>query len=247
MTFELVAVLAAFFGGAVAAISGFGIGSILTPLLAVRLGTKVAVAAVSVPHVAGTALRFFLMRKSLDRRILVTFGIASAFGGLIGALLNNWIGGRILTIILAVLLIFSGIVGLLGIALRFSRRTAYAAGALSGVLGGLVGNQGGIRAGAMFGFEVPKEAFVATSTAVGLIVDGARVPVYLFTQGEALLRIWPLIAITTAAVIAGTVAGRAALGKLNEETFRRVVSGLIAALGIWLLWSAAAMPPLSAE
>jgi hypothetical protein len=34
----------------VAVISGFGIGSLLTPLLAARYGTKLTVALVSVPH-----------------------------------------------------------------------------------------------------------------------------------------------------------------------------------------------------
>lgn len=235
--FETLAVAASFFGGAVASISGFGIGSIVTPLLASRLGMGLAVPAVAIPHAAGTALRFFLLRQSLDRRILLTFGVASAIGGLAGAIMQMWMRGRVLTIILAVLLIFSGLTGLLGIKLEFRRRTAYVAGALSGVLGGLVGNQGGIRAGAMMGFNVSKEAFVATSTAVGLIVDGARVPVYLYHSGAELLSIWKLVAMMTAGVIAGTFAGRAVLGYLNEELFRRVVSGLILALGIWLLVS----------
>lgn len=235
--FETLAVAASFFGGAVASISGFGIGSIVTPLLASRLGMGLAVPAVAIPHAAGTALRFFLLRQSLDRRILLTFGVASAIGGLAGAIMQMWMRGRVLTIILAVLLIFSGLTGLLGIKLEFRRRTAYVAGALSGVLGGLVGNQGGIRAGAMMGFNVSKEAFVATSTAVGLIVDGARVPVYLYHSGAELLSIWKLVAMMTAAVIAGTFAGRAVLGHLNEETFRRVVSGLILVLGVWLLVS----------
>lgn len=231
----MLVVAASFAGGAIAAISGFGIGSIITPLIAARLGMKVAVPAVAIPHVAGTALRFFLLRRNLDRRLLVTFGLASAIGGLTGAILQIWLAGRALTVILAVLLIFSGITGLFGIKLRFSRRTAYATGAASGVLGGLVGNQGGIRAGAMMGFDVSKEAFVATSTAVGLIVDGARVPVYLWTRGAALLEVWPLVAMSTVAVILGTLAGRPLLRVLNEETFRRIVSGLVLALGVWLL------------
>jgi len=235
--FEALAIAAAFFGGAVASISGFGIGSIITPLLATRLGMGLAVPAVAIPHVAGTALRFFLLRKNLDRRVLLTFGLASAIGGLAGAIMQIWMRGRVLTVILAILLIFSGITGLAGIKLQFRRRTAYVAGALSGVLGGLVGNQGGIRAGAMMGFNVSKEAFVATSTAVGLIVDGARVPVYLWNAGRELLSIWELVALMTLAVVAGTFAGRAVLGHLNEETFRRVVSGLILALGVWLLVS----------
>lgn len=233
--FEALAIAASFAGGAVAAISGFGIGSLITPLLAARLGMRLAVPAVAIPHAFGTAVRFYLLRKNLDRRVMLTFGVASALGGLTGAILQIWLTGRILTIILGILLVFSGLTGLLGIKLRFSRRGAYVAGATSGVLGGLVGNQGGIRAGALMGFEVSKEAFVATSTAVGLIVDGVRVPIYLASSGRELLSIWPLVAMCTVAVILGTFAGRMLLGKIDEETFRKLVSGLILALGIWLL------------
>jgi uncharacterized membrane protein YfcA len=197
-----------------------------------------AVPAVAVPHIAGTALRFFLMRKALDRRVLLTFGVASAIGGLAGAILHAWIAGRALTYILGVLLVFSGITGTLGITFQFRRATAWAAGVASGLLGGLVGNQGGIRAGAMLGFGVSKEAFVATSTAVGLLIDGARVPVYLATDGAQLVRIWPVIAIATAGVIAGTFFGRSVLTRLNEAMFRRVVSALVLVLGVWLIVSA---------
>ncbi len=238
MTFPILVALASLFGGAVASIAGFGIGSILTPLLATKLGMKLAVAAVAIPHVTGTAIRFWLLRRSLDRRVLLTFGIASAAGGLAGALLHNWFGGRVLTIILAILLLFSGGMNLFGVTLRFSHGVAYVAGALSGLLGGLVGNQGGIRAGAMTGFDVPKEAFVATSTAVGLIVDGARLPVYLWTEGRELFDVRMIIAIATAGVIAGTLFGRVMLGRLDERLFRRVVALLIIALGVWLLVSA---------
>lgn len=49
--------------GAIASVSGFGIGSLLTPLLAARHGAKVAVAAVSIPHLTATALRLWIMQK----------------------------------------------------------------------------------------------------------------------------------------------------------------------------------------
>jgi len=44
--FNILVALAALLAGGIASIAGFGIGSILTPLLAVKLGTKLAVAAV---------------------------------------------------------------------------------------------------------------------------------------------------------------------------------------------------------
>lgn len=238
MTFELLVALAAAAGGIVATLAGFGIGSILTPLLAARFGMKLAVAAVAIPHVVGTTLRFWFLRKSLDRRVLLSFGLPSALGGLTGALLHSRIGGRALGLLLAALLIFAGVTGLFGIVIKFGRRSAWIAGALSGMLGGLVGNQGGIRAGAMMGFDVPKEAFIATATAVGLFVDGMRVPVYLYTQGRELLAIWPVVLITTIGVVVGTIAGRAILGRLSEAAFKKVVSGLLVLLGVSMLFIA---------
>ena len=41
--------IAAFFAGAVSAVAGFGIGSILTPLLGLTIGVKLAVAAARMP------------------------------------------------------------------------------------------------------------------------------------------------------------------------------------------------------
>jgi uncharacterized membrane protein YfcA len=234
--FETLVAIAAFAGAIVASLAGFGVGSIMTPVLALRYGMHLAVAMVAIPHVIGTALRFWFLRRALDRRVLLTFGVTSALGGLTGAVLHSWIGGRVLAYILAALLIFAGVTGLLGVQLRFGRGGAWIAGALSGLLGGLVGNQGGIRAGAMLGFDVPKEAFVATATAVALLIDGARVPVYLYTEGNALMNVWRIIAIATVAVLIGTVAGRMILGRIREATFKRVVSGLILLLGISMLF-----------
>lgn len=236
--FEVLVAICAFAGGVIASLAGFGIGSLITPILAARYGMQLAVAMVAIPHVAGTALRFWFLRKSLDRSVLMTFGVTSALGGLTGAVLHSWIGGRFLAYILAALLIFAGVTGLAGIQLRFSRAGAWIAGALSGLLGGLVGNQGGIRAGAMLGFDVPKEAFVATATAVALLIDGARVPVYLYTEGDALMYVWRTIAFATVAVLIGTIAGRAILGRISEAKFKRVVSGLILLLGISMLFVA---------
>ena len=58
MLFDLAVGFAAVLAGVVASVAGFGIGSLLTPVLGFEVGTKLAVAAVSIPHVAGTAIRF---------------------------------------------------------------------------------------------------------------------------------------------------------------------------------------------
>lgn len=237
MTVDLLTLLAAIVAGGIASLSGFGIGSILTPLLAITLGTKLAVAIVSIPHFIGTALRFALIREHLDKRVLVTFGIASAIGGLTGALLHVWLHSAILGYTLGSLLIFAGVMGLTGVAerMRFGRTTGWIAGMLSGVFGGLVGNQGGIRSAALLGFNVSKEAFVATATAIALLVDLFRMPVYAVTQYREIASVWPLVVIGTAGVIVGTLAGKPLLRRIPEKTYRMIVSIIILALGISML------------
>jgi uncharacterized protein len=238
---ELGVLLVSIVAGGVAGISGFGIGSLLTPLLAVRYGTKLAVAMVSVPHLVGTAARFISLRKQLDRRIFVHFGLMSAAGGLAGALLNAHSGSPGLGIVFGCLLIFAGISGLTGFVdrMHFGRRTAWLAGALSGFFGGLVGNQGGIRSAALLGFDIRKEALVATATAIALAVDAARMPVYLAVEGRGILKAWPLLAIAIAGVLLGTLWGVGLLRKIEERTFRRVLFALILLLGVYMLVHAA--------
>jgi len=226
--------------GAVASVAGFGIGSLLTPVFGIEVGTKVAVAAVSIPHVVGTATRFWLLRGQIDRQLLLTFGVTSAVGGLTGALLHEWVSSFGLTMVFGVLLLFVAASELTGFSkrMRFRGPAAWIAGALSGLLGGLVGNQGGIRSAAMLGVDVPREAFIGTATAVALIVDGARLPVYLATTGRDLLMMWPTIAAATAGVVVGTLFGHRLLLRIPEEKFRFVVAVTLALLGGAMLVSA---------
>jgi uncharacterized membrane protein YfcA len=196
--------------------------------------------AVSVPHLAGTALRFWQLRGHVDRRVLLSFGLASAAGGLAGALLHAYANSPALAVALGVLLVFAGLTGLTGLAdrVRFRGAWAWAAGAASGAFGGLVGNQGGIRSAALQGFGLPKEAFVATATAIALIVDAARMPVYFATQPHELARAWPLVGLATAGVLAGTLAGERFLWRIPGPAFRRVVGALILALGVVMFFEA---------
>jgi uncharacterized membrane protein YfcA len=223
--------------GGIAAVTGFGIGSLLTPTLATQAGTKLAVAAIAVPHFVGTAQRFWILRRHVDRRVLLGFGLASALGGLAGALLHARASSRGLTAVFGIVVLLAGIAELTGWIehVRWGRRAAWIAGILSGGLGGLVGNQGGIRSAAMLGFDVPKESFVATATAIGLFVDGARLPVYLATEWRSIVGLWPLLLVATFGVVTGTALGTRLLGHLPPRTFRRIVAVLLVGLGIYML------------
>lgn len=223
--------------GAIASIAGFGIGSLLTPAFALHVTTNLAVAAVSIPHVIGTAVRFWTMRGNVDRRVLVTFGLTSAAGGLAGALLQRATSSPGLTIVFGIVLLFVAFSQMTGLArrMRFRGAAAWIAGALSGLLGGLIGNQGGIRSAALLGFDLSKESFVASATAIGLIVDAARMPVYVAAMGYDMFAIWPLVLTATVGVVIGTLVGRRLLDRIPEAQFRRVIALVLALLGAAML------------
>ena len=206
-------------------------------MLALQVDTRIAVAAVSIPHLIGTSLRLALMHGGVDRRVLWSFGITSAAGGLVGALLYNAATTRWLTVLFGVLLLFAALSEVTGLAqqMRFRGWLAWIAGALSGMLGGLVGNQGGIRSAALIGFDLRKDLFVGTATAIALFVDGARVPIYLYTQLDELRAHLTWILLSIVGVITGTIVGSRALGRIPEVWFRRALAVTLAVLGIAML------------
>jgi uncharacterized protein len=237
--FEFLVGTVAIVAGALAAVAGFGIGSLLTPVLAFETGTKLAVAAIAIPHFVASAQRCWMLRRHVDRRVLLGFGVASAAGGLAGALAHAWLQSRVLGFVFGVLLVLAAIAEFTGWMerMRWGRRAAWFTGALSGAFGGLVGNQGGIRSAAMLGFDVRKESFVATASAIALFVDAARLPVYLSTQWRDIAAIWQQVAVATAAVIVGTALGTRTLSRVPQQLFRRVIAVLLLLLGVYMVLS----------
>ena len=172
----LVAVfIVAILSGATATVVGFGIGSLMTPLLAIRFGTTTAIALVTL-QLTGWASRW------------QPHGLLVALFGLV-----------------------------------------------SGFFGGVAGNQGGLRSAALTAFGLPPLGFVATATAIGLLVDTARTPVYLWNSGPVLVTLWAPIIVATVGVVIGTVLGERMLLGLSPRRFGQTIGAAIGALGIWML------------
>ncbi|HEX5476482.1 MAG TPA: sulfite exporter TauE/SafE family protein [Burkholderiales bacterium] len=226
--------------GATASVVGFGIGSLLTPVFALRFGMDAAIAAVALPHFAGSLLRGWRLRRSVDRSVLLRFGVLSAAGGLAGALLYSRLAPLALTRTLGALLLLTATAGLSGWSQRWKPTGAFVwlLGGLSGFFGGVVGNQGGLRAAALSAFGLAPAAFVATSTVIGVIVDVVRTPLYLLDAGPQLSEHWAITGFAIAGVLAGTLAGERLLFGLSRERFRLLVSLAIGCLGLWFLFAA---------
>lgn len=234
----LVAVfIVAILAGAAAAVVGFGIGSLMTPLLALEFGTTTAVALVTLPHAAATAVRCWRLRAEVDRAVVRRFGLLSAAGALAGATAYTRLGSGTLTRVLGGLLLLTAVAQLTGWTSRLQARGPLVAlfGLLSGFFGGIAGNQGGLRSAALTAFGLSPLAFVATATAIGLLVDAARTPVYVWHSGPVLRTLWAPIVVATVGVLIGTVVGERILLGLSRRRFGLIIGAAIGALGIWLL------------
>jgi uncharacterized membrane protein YfcA len=240
-SFDIVTVIIAIAAGSLASVSGFGIGSLLTPYLMRSMSTADAVAVLAIPHAVATAIRLLRLRSDVDMATFKQFGVASAIGGLTGAALQSRLASPTLTIVLALLLVLAGSTELARHPVPVPQTPFWRllGGALSGFFGGLVGNQGGIRAAALLGFRLQPRQIVATATATALFVDAARVPIYLLTAGPTIAaqtRLWTLV---TIGVTVGTFAGVPVLSRIPPSIYRRLVGALLLALGIWLVVAAA--------
>ena len=229
-------VLAVLSGGT-AAVAGFGIGSLLTPVLAASFGTATAVAAVAIPHAAATALRCWRLRSNIEWNVVRSFGLLSAAGGLIGALLYTRFSNAALTLTLGVLLLSTAVATIVDLPARVRVRGAVVGGLglLSGLFGGLAGNQGGLRAAAMLSLALPPVRYVATATATAMLVDLVRTPIYVRRAGGVLASLITPLAVATIGVLIGTVLGERILLGLSIRQFRYAIAVLIGLLGVWLV------------
>lgn len=106
-------------------------------------------------------------------------------------------------------------------------------GKLAGV-GGLVGNQGGIRSAAPLGFGLPKEALVATVTAIGLLVDIFCMPVYAATEYADMLSAGKFILIATVASSSALLSASRCCCIFRSRCTGFMLSGIILPLGVWM-------------
>lgn len=231
--------LIASYGAAVAAtIAGFGSSTLLIPLVFLFMDIKTAVFVVAVFHLFNNVFKIRLFWKSIDFKIFLLFGIPSILMAFTGALLISIIPMDVVKIILGVFLIayavYSFIKPTFGI--KKSKPTAVVGGSLSGFLAGLIGLGGAIRGAFLTAFNLPKEIYVATSAMIAVVIDTTRIPTYLATKTVQDHSYYVLLPFLCIIAYFGVRTGKVLLQKINQDTFRRIVSAALFAVGVKILF-----------
>ena len=232
----LIPILAAFISAALTLMTGFGLGTILTPVFLIFYDVKIAILIVAVVHLSNNLLKISLFSRHISIDILKRFGALTLIGAFIGAFFQGRMDSSIVKILLGIALIFLGLKEATGFGekLRLPQKIDLIGGFLSGLLGGFVGNQGAIRSAYLLNYNIPKETFVATAAIIASVVDVTRIPVYIFSNKDALSDNLLLLLITSASAFAGTFAGKRFLKKVSLKTFKTYVAVMIIIIGALL-------------
>jgi hypothetical protein len=232
----LIPVIAAFLSASLTLMTGFGLGTILTPVFLIFYDVKIAILIVAVVHLANNLLKISLFGKNISMDIIKRFGFLTLVGAFIGAFFQGRMDSSIVKVILGVALVFLGLKEATGFSekIRLPQKIDFIGGFFSGLLGGFVGNQGAIRSAYLLNYNIPKETFVATAAIIASVVDVTRIPVYIFSNKDVLADNAVLLLITTASAFAGTFAGKSFLKKISLKTFKLYVAATIVIIGALL-------------
>lgn len=223
------------FASAIGTISGFGISTLMVPIMLFFLPYSETLLFVGLVHWFGDVWKLFIFKKGLNWKILLAFGIPGIITAYIGAALTFQISTTILSRVTGIFLI----VYVIFIALKPKFKikpnvtTALIGGGFSGLLGGLTGVGGGaVRAVVLTAFNLQKEVYVFTTGVVGATVDASRIFGY-FAGGTKINHI--LITGIPFFIIAsfiGVKLGKILVDKIPQEKFRYVVGLFLLLIGV---------------
>lgn len=245
--------LAAFATAILTFFSGFGLGTILTPVFALFFPIDLAIALTGVVHFFNNLFKLGLVGKSADKAVLLRFGIPAVIAAFIGAwvLLNITdlqplytyaIGARTMVVtpvkfIIAILLIFFALIDLIPFfdQLQFGREKLPLGGVLSGFFGGLSGHQGALRSAFLIKAGLSKEGFIATAVVIACFIDFTRLAVYAtrFTKAGLVDNLL-LVCSATLAAIVGAYIGKRLLKKVTLQFIQRLVAVFLIAISVAL-------------
>jgi len=233
--------------------SGFGLGTLLMPVVAIFFPIEVAITITAMVHLANNLFKVALLAKQANRKVLLSFGLPAVVSAFVGALILDALSGmpplleyslldrqmQIFPVKLIVGLLILGFVVLelssWFSAIALDKKYLPLGGVISGFFGGLSGHQGAFRSMFLLKAGLDKNAFVATGVLLAVMVDMSRILVYGWDMAGRTQEIeWPLVTAASLSAFAGAYFGKRLLHKLTIKSIQTVVSLLLILISLGL-------------
>jgi len=234
--------------------SGFGLGTLLMPIIALFFPIEVAITITAIVHFANNGFKVLLIGKHASLSAVIKFGLPAAFFALLGALFltNILITNQVITyhilsyefttsmlgIIIGSLILLFVVIELAPFFKSFfiSKKYLPVGGAISGFLGGLSGHQGAFRSMFLLRAGLSKEQFIATGVLLAVLVDLNRLVIYGWHFGSANINVnWWLVLSACISAFVGTYFGKKLLTKVTIDNVQKFVSVTLVFIAIGLI------------
>lgn len=249
----LIICLTAFLASLLTFFSGFGLGTLLTPVFMIFFPVEAAIALTGVVHFCNNLFKLTLVGGNADRQVLIRFGIPAVLAAAVGSwllirmtgldpLFSYEVWGRSFEVspvkfIISILLILFALMDLVPFfnRLEFGRDKLPLGGILSGFFGGLSGNQGALRSAFLVRAGLSKEAFIGTAVVVSTFVDFTRLGIYASGMSLSNLADQKMVVIAaTLSAITGAFLGNKLLKKVTLQFIQTTVAVMLIVLSLAL-------------
>lgn len=248
---DAVIIVVAFLASGLTLVSGFGLGTIMLPVFAAFFNLELAIALTAIVHILNNVFKFVLLRKKIDKNVLLLFGVPGILGAFLGAVLLNklasvphleigsWQLSPINTSIGLLMIFFASTELFPGILkLNFTPRFLIPGGLVSGFFGGLSGHQGALRSMFLIKANLAKEVYIATGVGIALLVDFTRIPVYFSaTNFAAVNQAIPTLIGATLAAILGAYLSKRYIKKITLRSVHVLVGIMMIFVGLGLIFN----------
>lgn len=214
--------------------TGFGVGTIMMPIMALFFDVKVAIFLAAIVHFFNNVSRLILYRSEINWKIIQRFGIVSIIGAFIGSYSQIYLDSAWLKVVVGLFLIVFSLLSLIPnhIKMELPNRVDIVGGFLSGLIGGLIGNQGAIRSLYLLKYQLEKKELIVSSALIAVVIDSTRIPVYAYTNFRYLQENIVLLSLIVISAILGTVIGSRLLPKVSYELFKKIILTGVLVLGV---------------
>lgn len=217
-------------------IGGFGSSLFFVSISQFFYDFQTVLALTGLLHIFSNTAKIVLFRKSIDWKLTLWLGVSSIVLAITGAYVTRHVDFLYAKMIMAIFLITFSTFFFLKPAFILSPtlKNSILGGAVAGFLAGFIGTGGAIRGLVLTAFNLEKNVFVGTSAAIDFGVDLSRTVIYLDANYLAKKEIWYIPVLMVAAFL-GSYLGKRLLNKIPQETFKKIVLGLIFMMGVSMI------------
>jgi len=222
-----------FISSLIGTVSGFGLSTLMIPVLSLFYPFSIVLLFVGIIHLFGDIWKIIFFRKGADWKLILLFGIPGILFSYLGAtlsvgspevLLKRLLGGFLLLYVFFLFLKQNW-------KIPANNHTSVMGGSLSGFFAGIFGVGGAVRGAFLAAFNLPKERYIFTSGMIALFIDITRISKYLASGTILSKELFYFLLGGIPLSLLGAFTARKIVNKVPQHYFRLVIAlflGLIA-------------------